>query len=168
MIMKNTLYDIPKKAKMKNKSVQYKTYLNMRLEIVRENPVEYLQCRSADDVYNAFNDDISKHPNEIFRSVHLNCKNYIIGVETISMGSVTSSLVHPREVFKGAIINNATSLILLHNHPSGDPAPSQDDRDITQRLKQTGDILGVRILDHMIFGSKEIKPYFSFVEAGLL
>ena len=136
--------------------------------MVRETPVKYIRCRTSEDVFKAFKDDFLKLPNEVFRCVHLNCKNYVLGVETISIGSATCSLVHPREVFKGAIVNNSTSLILTHNHPSGDPTPSQDDIEITNRLRSTGEMLGIKIVDHIIFGSKDIKSYFSFVEQKLL
>lgn len=82
------------------------------------------------------------------------------------MGSLTSSLVHPREVFKGVLINNAASVIFFHNHPSGDPAPSTDDIEITKRLKHAGDILGIKILDHIIFGDSQ--RHFSFVDQKML
>ena len=147
---------------------QYQSYLNIRLELIRENPVECIQIKKAEDVVCAFKDDFSKLPNEVFRSIHLNCKNYVLGIETISVGSATCSIVHPREVFKGAIINNSTSLILVHNHPSGDPTPSRDDIEITNRLVNTGQILGIKVLDHIIFGCKEIKPFFSFADQKLI
>ena len=146
---------------------EYQTYLNIRLEIVRENPVKYIQMRSADHIFNEFQESMLKSPNEIFKAVHLNSKNVILGVETISIGSLTSSLVHPREVFKGAIINNSASILFMHNHPSGDPKPSNEDIEITQRLKQAGDILGIKVLDHIIFGDFK-NPYFSFVDEGRL
>ena len=82
----------------------------------------------------------------------------------ISLGSLTSSLVHPREVFKTAILQNSASIILIHNHPSGDPAPSNDDIEITQRLKTAGDSLGIKILDHIIVGDN----YFSFLDQKML
>ena len=147
-------------------NTQYKTYLNIKLELVRENPVDYIQCRSSQDIVNAFYEETLKYPNECFKCIHMNSKNVIIGVETISIGSLTSSLVHPREVFKGVLINNAASVIFFHNHPSGDPAPSQDDIELTQRLKQAGELLGVKVLDHIVFGDKE--RYFSFVDQKML
>ena len=141
----------------------YQTYLNIRLEVVRENPVKYIQIRSAQEIYTEFQESMLKSPNEVFKSVHLNSKNVILGVETISIGSLTSSLVHPREVYKGAIINNSASILFMHNHPSGDPKPSNDDIEITQRLKQAGDILGIKVLDHIIFGDSK-NHFFSFVD----
>ena len=157
-----------KRKKQQNPALQYQSYLNIRLELIRENPVECIRIKKAKDVVSALKDDFMKLPNEVFRCVHLNCKNYVLGIETISIGSATCSIVHPREVFKGAIINNSTSLILVHNHPSGDPTPSSDDIEITNRLVNTGDILGIKVLDHIIFGSDDIKTFFSFADQKLI
>ena len=95
----------------------------------------------------------------------LNRKNRLIGLNTVSIGSLTASVVHPREVFKPAILGNAAAVILCHNHPSGDPAPSQEDRVLTKRLVEAGKLLGIDILDHIIVGDGR---YFSFADEGLL
>ena len=84
--------------------------------------------------------------------IMLNGKNRITAINTVSIGTLTSSLVHPREVFKPAILTNAASIILAHNHPSGDPMPSEDDLNITIRLKAAGELLGISVLDHIIIG----------------
>jgi len=102
---------------------------------------------------------------EHFVVLHLNVKNQIIAQETISIGSLKESIVHPREVFKGAVLNSSAAIICVHNHPSGCPRPSPEDKVITKRLKDASEILGIRLLDHLIVGSKK---YFSFVESGLL
>jgi DNA repair protein RadC len=95
--------------------------------------------------------DISK---EIFIVFHLDAKNQIIKREIISIGILNSSLIHPREVFRNAIISNVNSIILAHNHPSGDTAPSEEDKTITEQLMKAGDILGIKVLDHIIVGTK--------------
>ena len=95
----------------------------------------------------------------------LDGKNRIILEEQISEGSLNQSIVHPREVYSRAVKESAAAVILVHNHPSGDPAPSREDREITRRLKEAGDVLGIRVLDHIIIGD---GSYFSFVEQGLL
>src|SRR3990172_10475472 len=89
--------------------------------------------------------------------IMLNGKTRITAINTVSIGTLTSSLVHPREVFKPAILTNAASIILAHNHPSGDPTPSEDDLTITKRLKEAGELLGISVLDHIIIG----YSYFS-------
>ena len=83
-------------------------------------------------------------------ALHLNTKHGLIGVHVVSVGTLDGSLVHPRDVFKAAVLSNAAGLILVHNHPSGDPAPSQDDRDLVARLQQAGELLGVDLIDALI------------------
>jgi len=102
---------------------------------------------------------------EKFIVLHLNIKNKILSYEVVSTGSLTASIVHPREVYKGAILANAARVILLHNHPSGDPEPSQDDKDITRRLNQAGKLLGINVLDHIIIAGNK---YYSFSQHNLL
>jgi DNA repair protein RadC len=102
---------------------------------------------------------------EQFRLVLLDAKNRMIKEELISQGSLTSSIVHPREVINPAIRNSAASVIFLHNHPSGDPEPSLDDIEITRRLCKSFDIVGIKVLDHIIIGYQE---YFSFRQKRLL
>ena len=102
---------------------------------------------------------------EKFICLHLNVKNNIISYEVVSIGNLSSSLVHPREVFKGAILANAASVIFMHNHPSGDPQPSSEDKSVTGLLVKAGDILNIRVLDHIIIAG---KTYLSFIEQGLI
>ena len=102
---------------------------------------------------------------EYFMSLHLNSKNQLIREVLVSVGSLSTSVVHPREVFSAAVRDSTAALIFLHNHPSGDPAPSREDLDCTQRLCRAGKILGIRVLDHIILGHED---YFSFADAGQL
>jgi DNA repair protein RadC len=97
----------------------------------------------------------------------LDQKNQVIGLHTVSIGSLTASIVHPRECFKPAILSNAAAIILAHNHPSGDCQPSREDRALTQRLVETGKLLGISVLDHIIIGDGT-SSYFSFADEGLL
>ena len=87
---------------------------------------------------------------EMFVVLHLDVRNRVVAHEITSIGSQTASLVHPREVFKSAILKGACSIILSHNHPSGDPSPSKDDIDLTQRLVEAGRLMGIDVLDHII------------------
>src|SRR5437868_7096400 len=103
---------------------------------------------------------------EHFVIILLNQKNRVIGMNTVSIGSLTTSIVHPREVFKGVILSNAAALICGHNHPSGDCQPSREDRVLTARLVECGKLLGINVLDHGIIGGE--GKYFSFGDAGLL
>ena len=94
--------------------------------------------------------DIRNSDREKFIVLHLDARNRVIAHEIASIGSQSASIVHPREVFKAAILKGANSIILAHNHPSGDPAPSRDDIDLTHRLREAGNIVGVEIIDHII------------------
>lgn len=109
--------------------------------------------------------DINSEAVEKFGIITLNTKNMIAGIHIISIGSLNTSIVHPREVYKPAILNNAFSIVLFHNHPSGDPEPSQDDIDTTKRLVEAGNILGIKVLDHVIVGDGK---YFSLKEKGMM
>lgn len=100
---------------------------------------------------------------EHFFSLHLNSKNQLIREVLVSIGSLSSSVVHPREVFAPAVRDSTAGLIFLHNHPSGDPSPSREDKECTHRLIGAGKILGIRVLDHIVFGYDD---YYSFADAG--
>jgi|WetSurSiteA1Bulk_404760.scaffolds.fasta_scaffold25627_2 DNA repair protein RadC len=102
---------------------------------------------------------------EHFFSLHLNSKNQLIREVLVSIGSLSTSVVHPREVFAPAVRDSTAALIFIHNHPSGDPAPSREDRDCTERLVHAGQILGIRVLDHIVLGYDD---YYSFADAGLV
>ena len=94
----------------------------------------------------------------------LDNKNQPTSINTVSIGSLNSSIVHPREVFKVAILSNSATIIIYHNHPSGDITPSKEDINITKRLKEAGKILGIELIDHIIVGSS--NDYYSFKEKG--
>jgi DNA repair protein RadC len=102
---------------------------------------------------------------EHFLAFYLNSRNQMIHFETVSIGTLSASLVHPREVFAPAIEATAAALIVAHNHPSGDCAPSPEDKVATRRLKESGELLGIPLLDHLIVSS---SSFFSFRENGLL
>lgn len=104
-------------------------------------------------------------PTEVFGILCLSVKNSVIAYHEVSRGTLDATLVHPREVFKAALLANAAGLVLAHNHPSGDPAPSSDDVALTNRLVAAGKLLGVTVLDHVIIGT---GAHYSFQEAGLL
>ncbi|KAF5090570.1 hypothetical protein DSECCO2_16360 [anaerobic digester metagenome] len=96
----------------------------------------------------------------------LDTKNQPLSISVVSMGILNSSLIHPREIFKTAILTNAASIMLFHNHPSGDPEPSNEDLSITQRIKEAGVLMGIELLDHIIIGTE--GRYCSLKEKGLV
>ncbi len=115
----------------------------------------------SNDVYEIFKDDLVGLKKEHFYVLLLDTKNKIIKKELVSIGTLNSSLVHPREVFKSAIKESANSIILIHNHPSGDLEPSMEDKEITEKLMEAGEILNIKVLDHVIIGKDN---YHSFKE----
>ncbi len=102
---------------------------------------------------------------EHFLALHLNTRHVVVREELVSVGSLSASIVHPREVFRSAILETSASLILVHNHPSGDPTPSDDDIEITMRLAEVGDLMGIPIVDHVVLGD---GTFYSFRASKLL
>ncbi len=116
-------------------------------------------------IANLYMDEMRYLQKEHFRIMLLDTKNQIIVTEEISVGTLNASIVHPRDVFKAAIKRNSNSMILVHNHPSGDPAPSNEDINITNRLVDAGNLIGIKVLDHIIIGDNR---YISFKEKNLI
>ncbi len=117
------------------------------------------RIRCSEDVKNLFWHKMRTYDKEHFMIVLLDTKNRIIKTETVTIGILDSSIIHPREVFKSAIKSSAASVILVHNHPSGDPAPSRNDTSATIKLREAGELVGISVLDHVIIGE---KGYYSF------
>lgn len=137
---------------------------------VREKTIQYdlnRKVMSTDDVVKIGQAlDLEDYAAEHFVIITLNTKHEIAGVHTISIGDLNSAVVHPREVFKAALLNNAFSVICLHNHPSGDPSPSKEDISITLRLCEAGKLLGITVVDHVIIGGN--GRYTSMRENGII
>lgn len=123
-----------------------------RLRIVSEGPPPTVCISSGFEVYNLMR-FLESADREQFYVLHLTAKNQVIAMEQVAMGTLTNSLLHPREVFKAAIVSNSAQIILCHNHPSGNVQPSREDELITTRIIQAGEILGIEILDHVIIGN---------------
>ncbi len=124
-----------------------------------------LYLTGPEDVADMFMREMAALDREHFRAVLLNTKNRILGVRTISIGSLNASIVHAREVFKAAVAESAQAIVLVHNHPSGLPEPSTEDIVVTERLAEAGRILGIEILDHIVLGS---QGFVSLKEMGHL
>ena len=135
---------------------------------VNEEVTNYLKTgtrfTAPSQVYETFS-FLMEETKEMFITLHLDGKNKIICMDLVSIGSLNQSIVHPRSVFQTACLSNAAALILIHQHPTGDPTPSSEDISITRRLKEAGEIMGIKVLDHIIVGDGE---YLSFTERGLL
>jgi len=151
---------------MARKKTLFSFIPQVELSMVREIKISGQKYNSSEEVAKSeFAENLLKSDREKFICMHLNIKNQIISFEIVSTGSLTSSIVHPREVYKGAILSNSASVIFMHNHPSGDPEPSIDDIEITKRLEKAGEILGINVLDHIIVAQ---KGFYSFRQNNLI
>ncbi len=135
-----------------SKAMQILTIAELQKRINQsKNPVKRISC--AQDVFNLMHDRLKDKKEEHFYVLMLSTKNSLIGEPVlISKGILDASIVHPREVFKPAIKNSASKIILVHNHPSGDPSPSAEDLDITEKLMKAGEEMDIKVLDHLIVG----------------
>ncbi len=132
---------------------------------IRDGTAEYAAntITDAKTVYGLFS-YLQQETKEHFIALHLDAKNRILCIDRVSTGTLTSSIIHPREVFKTALLSSAASLLLIHNHPSGNPEPSREDIAITEKLKGAGEMIGITVLDHVIIGN----GYASLKEKGYL
>ncbi len=141
-----------------------------RVVLVKEKVEKYELPRAImnpEDAYKAITDitSVEEEAQEVFGILILNTKNKIVAVHEVSRGTLNSSLVCPREVFKPAVLHNAAAIICFHNHPSGDPEPSKEDIRTTKRLVEAGEIMGIKIFDHIIVGD---DGYVSLKERGVV
>ncbi len=136
------------------------------ISLVREGTMShYGKMGSSHDAVAILRQYLEGADREHFVVLLLDRKNKIIGINTVSIGSLSASIVHPREVFKAAILANAAAIICGHNHPSGDPTPSPEDKVMTRRLVEAGKLLGIQVLDHVIIGDDR---FYSFADDGML
>jgi DNA repair protein RadC len=136
-------------------------------EVIRDDMPAYFATNrftSPLQVFEMFR-DLVLETKEIFLCLHLDGKNRIVCLDRVSVGSLNQSIVNVREVMKSALLSSAAAILLVHNHPSGDPSPSNEDIAITKRLKEAGELICIPVLDHIIVGEGQ---YVSFVERGLL
>ena len=137
-----------------------------KLSMIKESEVPYKAISCPDDIYDILRSlGLDTAAEEYFYLLCTDSKGHIIGIHEVSHGELSSSIVHPREVFKRALLNNASAILVGHNHPSGCTTPSSEDHVVTERLSEAGKLLGINVLDHIIVGSDD---YFSFKKEGLL
>lgn len=152
-------------ARQRNPSMRAPRYT---ISLVKEAGSVYVTARplvSAKLAFEVVKDLFEGFDREAFYVICLDTKSKIIGVNLVSVGSLSSSLVHPREVFKAAILLNSSKIVIAHNHPSGEPRPSEQDNSLTLRLVAAGNLMGIAVLDHIVCGEDN---YFSYAETGLI
>lgn len=164
---------VPELAKIRGmglaKAVQLAAAFGLASRLARERFARE-KIDSPELVYELLGAEMSLLQKESLRVVLLDTKHQLLRVEAISLGSLNESVAHPREIFQPVLLYSAYGFIVVHNHPSGDPTPSEADRRLTMRLQEGAKILQVHLMDHVIIGSSENNrlPYFSFKETGLL
>ncbi|MEX2461495.1 MAG: DNA repair protein RadC [Paenibacillaceae bacterium] len=147
------------------KALQIQASIELGRRLARTSMSDTITIRSPQDVSTYLMEDLRYLQKEHFVCLFLNTKNHVIGQETLSMGSLNASIVHPREVFRAAIKRSSASIICVHNHPSGDPTPSPEDIQMTSRLVEAGQIIGIEVLDHIILGDQN---FVSLKEKGFM
>jgi DNA repair protein RadC len=147
------------------KALQIQASIELGRRLARSTHNEAVTIRSPESVANLMREELRYLQKEHFVCLFLNTKNHVIGQETLSMGSLNASIVHPREVFRAAIKRSSASIICVHNHPSGDPTPSPEDIQLTHRLVEAGSIIGIEVLDHIIIGDFK---FVSLKEQGFM
>ncbi len=151
---------------MANQETLFSFIPQIEISMVREVQISDSKYRCSEEIAESeLAKDLIKSDREKLICLHLNTKNQIISFEVISIGSLTASIAHPREVYKSAILANAASVIFMHNHPSGDPQYSNDDLEVTRKLVKAGEILGINVLDHIVVAQ---KGFFSFRQHNLI
>lgn len=147
------------------KALQLQAAIELGKRLAQSELDPALIVRSPQDVARYVMEDLRYLQKEHFVCLFLNTKNHVIAQETLSIGSLNASIVHPREVFRAAIERGSASLICIHNHPSGDPTPSPEDIEMTHRLVDAGQVIGIEVLDHLIIGDQK---FVSLKEQGLM
>ncbi|MDI6787763.1 MAG: DNA repair protein RadC, partial [Planctomycetota bacterium] len=134
-------------------------------EFLKDKVIKKEFCKSSKDVFNYLYSVMSGLKKEVFKVIFLDGKNRILDIEDLFEGTLNKSAVYPREIMKQAIKNNASALVFVHNHPTGDPEPSQSDKDITKDLVSAGRLMDIKVLDHIIIGN---NCYYSFADNKLI
>lgn len=147
------------------KAAQLKAAIEIGRRLASATQCHQPAIRGPEDAASLVMEEMRHFDREHFCALLLNTKHQLIAQEVISIGTLNSSLVHPRELFKTAIKRSASAIILVHNHPSGDPTPSSEDREITRRLQEAGSIIGIEVLDHIVIGDNK---FISFRDKGML
>lgn len=147
------------------KALQIQAGIELGRRLARSGQEDMATIRSPQDAANVIMEDLRYLKKEHFVCLFLNTKNQVMAVETMSVGSLNASIVHPREVFRSAIQRSCAAIICAHNHPSGDPTPSPEDIQVTERLLEAGQIVGIEVLDHLVIGDRR---FISLKEQGLM
>ncbi len=149
----------------KSKAIELLAAFELGRRVIKESFNQARKLHSPEAIYQFLKDELEMKSQEHFIALFLNTKGELVKKETLFIGSLNSSLIHPRELFKHAVLNSAATIIISHNHPSGDPTPSKADIEVTKILHQNSIMMDIELLDHIIIGKDR---YYSFKEKGLI
>ncbi len=147
------------------KAIEIKAAIELGLRLAKATQIKYGKITSSKEIGALMLEELGELKQEHLVAVYLNTKNEVLKKETIFIGSLNQSIAHPREIFKGAVKYSAARIILAHNHPSGNPTPSRNDKIFTKRIMECGDLMGIDVLDHFVIGENE---YISLREVGVV
>lgn len=148
-----------------SKAIELLAAFELGKRVSKESFIPQVKLFSPESIYLFLKDELEMKTQEHFLALYLNTKGELLKKETLFIGSLNSSLIHPRELFKHAVLNSAATIIVSHNHPSGDPTPSAQDIEITKILCKNGKMMDIELLDHIIIGKDR---YYSFKEKGII
>ena len=148
-----------------SKAIELLAAFELGKRVMKENFITQIKLHTPESIYLYLKDDLEMETQEHFIALYLNTKGELVKKETLFIGSLNSSLIHPRELFKHAVLNSAATIIVSHNHPSGDPTPSKADIDVTKMLHKNSLMMDIELLDHIIIGKDR---YYSFKEKGII
>lgn len=157
--------EIVEKRKKHEEKIPAKRVDFVSVKLIRERSILYKNrtVGNPQDAYELAKEMLEDEDREKLLACFLDTKNQPVALHVVSIGSLNSSIIHPREIFKAAVLSNAASIILYHNHPSGNPTPSLEDYSATERLQECGKLIGIDLLDHIIIGN---EVYYSMREKG--
>lgn len=148
-----------------SKAIELLAAFELGKRVLKESFVSQVKLHTPESIFLYLKDDLEMKTQEHFIALYLNTKGELVKKETLFIGSLNSSLIHPRELFKHAVLNSAATIIIAHNHPSGDPTPSAQDIEITKLLHKNSIMMDIELLDHIIIGRDR---YYSFKEKGII
>ena len=152
----------------KVKAITILAALELGKRFNKESNFKTLKIRETKDAYNAYKDELENDAQEKFMAVFLNNQNIVLASKILFVGVSNQSLIEPKIIFKEAMLYNATRLIVIHNHPSGNPSPSKEDYLVTDQIMEAGNLLNIRLIDHLIIGKEKYFSFYDYIKGGVV
>ncbi len=150
------------------KAITILASLELGKRLNKENDFKPIKIRDTKDVYEAFKEELENESQEKLMAVFLNNQNLVLANKILFVGISNQSLIEPKTIFKEAMLYNASRIIILHNHPSGNPSPSKEDYIVTNQIKDVGDLLNIKLIDHLIIGKDKYFSFYDYLKGGVI